>query len=148
MKTIKIKERSEIPTYFTGIVEWPSGTKEWFKDGKRHRENSHAVEYSNGTKYWYKEGNLHREDGPAIEWIDGQKEWYKDDERHREDGPAIEWSNGTKEWWLEGKRHSPVNLKDFVVLDHNMGKYGIMWYRLLDKDSIFEYPDIPGLITK
>ena len=148
MKIIKVNHWSEIPKNFTGIVEWPSGTKDWFKEGNFHREDGPAIISSNGTKYWYKQGTWHREDGPAIEYSDGSKEWFKEGERHREDGPAIEWSNGTKEWWLEGKRHSPVNLKDFVVLDHNMGKYGIMWYRLLDKDSIFEYPDIPGLITK
>ena len=125
MKTIKIKERSEIPTYFTGIVEWPSGTKEWFKDGKRHRENSHAVEYSNGTKYWYKEGDPHREDGPAVEYSDGVKNWY-----------------------LEGKFYGRLSLNNYVVLDSYKGEYGIMWHKLLGKDKVVEYPDIPGLIEK
>jgi len=58
-----------------------SGRKEWFLNGKRHREDGPAVEYSNGTKYWYLNGN-----------------------RHREDGPAVEYSDGTKQWWLNGNR--------------------------------------------
>ena len=91
---------------------------------------------------------LLRDFGHIIEISWRKRTEDKDDERHREDGPAIEWSNGTKEWWLEGKRYSPVNLKDFVVLDHNMGKYGLIWYKLLDKDKVFECPDIPGLFEK
>ena len=45
------------------------GTKEWFLNGKRHREDGPAVEYANGYKSWYINGELHREDGPAIESV-------------------------------------------------------------------------------
>ena len=31
-----------------------------------------------GTKEWYRDGKRHREDGPAIERADGTKEWYRD----------------------------------------------------------------------
>jgi len=31
---------------------------------------------ANGTKCWYLDGKRHREDGPAIEWADGDKSWY------------------------------------------------------------------------
>jgi hypothetical protein len=31
---------------------------------------------SNGTKQWYLNGKRHREDGPAIERADGTKEWF------------------------------------------------------------------------
>ena len=34
------------------------------------------IEYGDGTKEWYLNGKLHREDGPAIEWRDGDKEWW------------------------------------------------------------------------
>ena len=34
-------------------VEYPNGTKYWYLNGKRHREDGPAVEYPNGTKYWY-----------------------------------------------------------------------------------------------
>ena len=31
---------------------------------------------SDGSKKWYLNGKRHREDGPAVEWADGSKEWY------------------------------------------------------------------------
>jgi hypothetical protein len=56
-----------------------------------------------GTKYWFKDGLRHREDGPAVEWADGSKIWYKDDEIHREDGPAVEYPEGGMSWYLNGE---------------------------------------------
>lgn len=102
MKTIKVKSCLDIPKNYTGIAEYSSGTKEWYKDGKYHREG----------------------------------------------GPACEYSSGTKEWYLGDINYRQVDLKEYVVLDHNNGKYNIKWYKLLDKNKIFEYPDIPGLIIK
>jgi len=32
--------------------------------------------YPNGSKHWYLNGKRHREDGPASEWADGEKYWY------------------------------------------------------------------------
>ena len=29
-----------------------------------------------GTKEWYRDDKRHREDGPAVEWASGTKEWY------------------------------------------------------------------------
>ena len=171
MKTIKVKRWREIPENFTGIAELPSGTKEWYKDGKRHREDGPAVEWESGYKEWYLEGKLHREDGPAIEdpngtkswyldglahredgpakeWPDGEKHWFKDGKRHREDGPAIELPNGPEWWYLEDEDYDQINLENYIVLDYCKGEYGIMWHKLLGKDNVFEYPDIPGLIEK
>ena len=51
------------------------GTKEWFLNGKRHREDGPAVERASGTKEWFLNGLLHREDGPAIEYHNGGKSW-------------------------------------------------------------------------
>ena len=80
-----------------------SGTKSWYLNGKRHREDGPAVEYSNGDKYWYINGKLHREDGPAVEHSDGYKAWFINGKRHREDGPAVEHSSGSSAWWLNGR---------------------------------------------
>ena len=53
------------------------GTKYWHNSqGEVHREDGPAIEYPDGSKKWYKNGLLHREDGPAIEWINGGQEWY------------------------------------------------------------------------
>ena len=56
--------------------------------------------YTTGTKAWYLNGKRHREDGPAIECSDGTTEWYLNDKRHREDGPAFEYADGSKSWYL------------------------------------------------
>ena len=34
------------------------------------------IKHADGTKEWYLNGKLHREDGPAIERADGTKEWW------------------------------------------------------------------------
>jgi hypothetical protein len=53
MKTIKIKDLSEISKNHVSIIEYPDGTKYWFFKGKLHRENGPAVEYFNGNvEYW------------------------------------------------------------------------------------------------
>ena len=40
-------------------VERADGTKEWYKNGKRHRDgNLPAIEWSDGTKMWGKNGTL------------------------------------------------------------------------------------------
>jgi hypothetical protein len=79
------------------------GSKWWYSNDKRHREDGPACEWANGTKYWYINGKLHREDGPAIEWASGTKEWYNNGKLHREDGPAIEYANGDKWWYINGE---------------------------------------------
>jgi len=92
-----------------GIVEIiknkNSGKKEWFLNGKLHREDGPAMEQADGSKRWFLHGNLHREDGPAVEYADGRKEWRRNGKLHREDGPAWERPNETKQWWLNGKLH-------------------------------------------
>jgi hypothetical protein len=85
--------------------EYEDGSKEWYKDGKLHRENGPAVESPDGYKQWYKEGKRHRENGPAIEWADGRKKWFKNGQIHREDGPAFESPDGHKEWWVKDQFH-------------------------------------------
>jgi len=76
------------------------GDKEWYLNGKLHREDGPAIEYISGYKEWWLNGKLHRKPGPAKEWVSGTKQWYLNDKRHREDGPAIEWDDGSKFWFL------------------------------------------------
>jgi hypothetical protein len=45
------------------------------KLGHLHREDGPALEWSSGDKSWWINGKRHREDGPSIEWINGYKEW-------------------------------------------------------------------------
>jgi len=80
------------------------GDKEWFLNGKLHREDGPAIEYANGDKLWLLNGEYHRVDGPAVEYADGHKTWWLNGERHRVDGPAIEYVNGDKSWYLNGEK--------------------------------------------
>ena len=105
MKTIKIRDYSELPTDFTGIVEYTSGTKVWYLNGKRHRTDGPAYEDADGSKEWFLNDKRHRVDGPAWEGADGSKLWCLNGKRHRVDGPAWEGFDGTKKWCLNGKRH-------------------------------------------
>jgi hypothetical protein len=105
MKTIKIRDFSELPTDFTGVVRYPDGSKSWRLNGKLHRVDGPAWEGANGLKQWCLNGKRHRTDGPAWEGADGGKEWFLNDKRHRVDGPAIEDADGTKQWFLNGQLH-------------------------------------------
>ncbi len=67
---------------------------------------------ANGSKRWYLNGKRHREDGPAVEYANGSKAWYLNGKYHREDGPAREWADGAKEWYLNGEPAHPETLVD------------------------------------
>ena len=58
-------------------------------------------ELANGIREWYLNGKLHRDDGPAVEGANGYRAWWLHGELHREDGPAVERADGTREWWLD-----------------------------------------------
>jgi hypothetical protein len=74
-------------TYKTYEVKvYDNGHKDWYLNGKYHREDGPAVEYADGAKYWYLNGKLHREDGPAVEWSNGDKHWYLNDTEYTEAG--------------------------------------------------------------
>jgi len=93
-------------------ITYSTGDKEWWLNGKLHREDGPAFEGSNGTKEWYLDGKRHREDGPALEYADGHKEWYLDGKRHREDGPAFEGASGHKDWCLNNEEVDPETIAD------------------------------------
>ena len=59
-----------------------SGNKEWRnKNNNLHREDGPAVEYSSGTKVWYFNGKRHRFTGPALVWDNGYVQWWLNDEK-------------------------------------------------------------------
>lgn len=53
-----------------------TGIKEWYLDGKIHRDDGPAAISPTGVRRWFKHGLLHREDGPAVERLDGNKSAY------------------------------------------------------------------------
>ena len=88
----------------SAMVELPDGTREWYRDGQRHRDDGPAIERPDGTREWYRDGQRHRDDGPAIESPSGYREWRRDGQLHRDDGPAIEEPNGFVAWYRNGER--------------------------------------------
>ena len=88
------------------VMVYDCGTREWYLNGKLHREDGPAVESYDGSRFWYLNGDLHREDGPAIEYADGSREWYLNDNFHREDGPAVESYEGNRYWYLNGVEYT------------------------------------------
>ena len=48
------------------MYEYPNGDKEWYLNGKPHREDGPAVEYANGDKYWYLKGRYLTEEEHAY----------------------------------------------------------------------------------
>lgn len=68
------------------------GTKEWYRDGIKHRENGPA-RVSPAAMHWFQHGKLHRPDGPAIV-KDTEEHWFLHGQRHRLDGPAIVVKHG------------------------------------------------------
>jgi len=85
--------------------------------GELHSFNDKsAIEYKSGTKEWYKEGKHHRVDGPAVEFGNGYKAWYKEDKRHRIDGPACEHTNGDNWWYYEGKYINCSSIEEFLKI--------------------------------
>mgnify|MGYP003332584576 FL=1 len=100
------------------------GHKEWYINGKLHREDGPAVEYANGDKRWYINDQLHRKDGPAIEYASGYKCWYINDQLHRKDGPAIEDAHGNNAWYLNGKL---VTEQDVLNLSQTLEIEGVKY---------------------
>lgn len=152
MITIKASEWSEVPSNFTGCIEWDYGSKEWLVNGILHRLDGPARVNSEGVEYWFKDNNLHRVDGPAIQWSektyqwyfegnlhriggpaieneDGERQWWVNGNLHREDGPAMEESSGLTEWYLHGEHiyslQSPLG--DYVVIEESQFPSGVHW---------------------
>ena len=87
--------RTNLLTEITGMVEWANGSRAWWVNGLRHREDGPALVKANGDREWWVNGRLHREDGPAVVRANGDRAWWMNGRLHREDGPAIEWDQLT-----------------------------------------------------
>jgi hypothetical protein len=110
------------------------GDKRFYKDKEMeilHREDGPAVEWATGTKFWYLNGKLRREDGPVVEYDDGTKFWLLNGDYHREDGPACEYADGSKSWYLHGVKLTEEEFKKktakeiILTMDEIADKLGI-----------------------
>ncbi len=95
MSILKIKNSYELPTDFTGEVQYSFET--------------------NGPRVWYLNGKIHKDNGPAVEYCDGRKEWYQHDDLHRADGPAIEYRDGSNRWYYKGRYVTPEEHLELVL---------------------------------
>ena len=88
----------------TGIPDYSDSSITYWKNaqGQYHRDFGPAIVRADGTQEWWRNGKRHREDGPAYV-SGGIQSWWRNDKRHREDGPALVWPDGTGEWWIDGK---------------------------------------------
>jgi hypothetical protein len=122
MQVIAVKNRREVPKYYTGIVKW------------------------GGATFWLLKGLLHRKKGgPAIEWPSGGREWYLNGKRHRKNGPAAEYPNGSKEWWLDNRCLFTLpkeESRQFILIEElEKGKQ----IKVLTQKGIEVWPNLPGL---
>ena len=106
--------------------------------------------YLDGYKEWFLNGKLHREDGPAIEYASGTKFWYLNGKRHREDGPAIEYAGGNKYWYLNGdyvteeehkRMTSPVVEMTVAEINKALGKQVKVVQQMSNEKYTFTYED-------
>jgi hypothetical protein len=89
------------------------GTKQWFRNGVRHRRNGAATIHPDGTgKYWLNGHKLTREEWEVqrYDWpecFDTMEIWYNaEGQFHREgDKPAIIHHNGSLQYWVNGAQH-------------------------------------------
>ena len=75
-----------IKKYYVTVDD--EGTTRWYKDAKckvLHRENGPAIEWASGAKRWYQEGRRHRIDGPAVVYANGSNAWYINNKEMTED---------------------------------------------------------------
>ncbi len=66
LETIKRLTSTEIPYNFTGIIEYPSGTKFYYYQGKKQRHDGPAIVYYDGIKNWYLNDVLYSEESFNI----------------------------------------------------------------------------------
>lgn len=67
-----------------------------------------------GAKEWWVDGDRHRVGGPSIVTRSGDKQWWTDGVLNRLDGPAVERANGTNQWYVESR---PIEPPYSVMLD-------------------------------
>jgi len=98
-----LKRVSSPKTYKDGTVIWLR------RDRTKHRNGDDpACEFCDGAKQWFKNGKLHRDKGPACVYPDGALEWWFEGEKHRDlPDPACEYPDGSVEYWVHGVKHKP-----------------------------------------
>lgn len=80
------------------------GIFEYYQHDKRHRVDGPAIELSNGYKEYWVNGKLHRDnDLPAVISNDGTQKFFINGKLHRKNGPAVIDSEGNEFFYKNGK---------------------------------------------
>ena len=73
------------------------------KNGHWHCEDEPALVWFDGVREWWLNGKRHRNTGPAIYSLKGKHmEWWQHGQLHRLDGPAVIDAYGNKYWYVNG----------------------------------------------
>ena len=116
--------------------EYGNNDKEWWFNGKLHRENGPAIlRKDHRWAEWWVNGLLHRLDGPAVEKHDEDSSvftWYINGEIHREDGPAIVTISRKSTYKNEGDckawyKHGIIHREDGPAKEYGNGHKE--WYK-------------------
>ncbi len=78
-------EEYKVKVYKNGDVVWCNNKNEFHRLG-----GLPALEWSSGSKSYYENGKRHRIDGPAIEYSDGYKEYWLFDKKYTKEQYDIE----------------------------------------------------------
>jgi hypothetical protein len=55
---MKLRKREIVLSGYTGCIKHDDGTKEWYQEGKYHKEDGPAIEYASGSKFWFIEDKI------------------------------------------------------------------------------------------
>lgn len=80
-------------------------------EGQKHRIYGPAyISEVYSIKEWYRNGKLHREDGPAVV-LKKSEIWFLNGKKHRIGGPAVTSKGGPNGYWINGKKYKPKEYK-------------------------------------
>jgi len=98
-------------------VTLKDGTIRYFNEKKQlHREDGPAIIWLSGDKEWFLNGKRHRQGAPAIEFAE-VKVWYIDGKKHREDGAAVEYNEESlNQYFLRDKEVKASSLIEFLSI--------------------------------
>ncbi len=129
-----------------GIQKYKNGRKDWWVNGKRHRDNElPAIEHKDKKNEWYQDGKRHRDYLlPAVENSMNRREWWSNGELHRDEGlHAVEFKydyddDFGKLWYVDGMKHRCHDLPGTVMENG----YNLEWFQCDVNHRNYELPAI------
>jgi hypothetical protein len=137
-RTEYYNEKGQLHRIDGPAVEYVDGEKQWWVNGKLHRDGDlpAVIKYEDGKlsyEGWFENGLEHRIGSPSsIFYTDGIKPntfWRVNGENHRDgDLPAVErYSDYIFEWWINGKFHRETGPASCLI-DEDGNVLDKCWY--------------------